>query len=143
MIRGRDWIAARIPHQGSMCLLDGVLSFDAEHIVCEARGHGALDHPLRAGDGLGVAAGIEYAAQAMAVHGALLSEGQPGRSGYLASARDVQWQVRHLHDIPGPLEVRAERLSGTDNHVLYAFTVRGDGRLLLSGRTTVILNADT
>ena len=26
--QGRDWIAARVPHQGRMCLLDGVLLTD-------------------------------------------------------------------------------------------------------------------
>jgi hypothetical protein len=46
------------------------------------------DNPLRAAGSLGVANAIEYAAQAMAVHGALLggSDGAP-QAGYLTSVR--------------------------------------------------------
>ena len=62
------WIAAHIPHQGRMCLLDRVLSWDEQQVCCVAQGHQAADHPLRAEGRLGIAVGIEYAAQAMAVH---------------------------------------------------------------------------
>ena len=67
----REWIESRIPHRGSMCLLDEVVDWSAERIRCRTRTHCAADNPLRADGRLGVACGIEYAAQAMAVHGAL------------------------------------------------------------------------
>lgn len=142
MKRDRAWIAAHIPHQGDMCLLDEVLSFDEQHIVCVTNSHRQAPHPLAHAGRLGAAAGIEYAAQAMAVHGAVLSGGGPGRGGYLTSVRDARWSVDRLDDIDGPLEVEAQRLSGDDNNVLYAFSVRAQGKELLSGRTTVILRAD-
>ena len=142
MTHDRDWIAAHIPHQGDMCLLEGVLSVDEQRIVCLAMSHLGASNPLRHAGRLGVAVGIEYAAQAMAVHGAILSQGAPGRSGYLTSVREANWCVSRLDDLPGPLEVHAERLSGTDNNVLYAFSLRDGGRELMSGRATVILNAD-
>ncbi|WP_374591571.1 hydroxymyristoyl-ACP dehydratase [Aquabacterium sp.] len=142
MIHDRNWIAARIPHQGSMCLLDGVLACDADHIVCTATSHRDPANPLRRAGTLGITNGIEYAAQAMAAHGASLHPNAPGRSGYLTSARDVAWQVPHLHDIAGPLTVRAQRQSGDDNTVLYAFSLHAGERVLMTGRTTVILNAD-
>ena len=83
-------IAARIPHQGSMCLLDAVLAWDSGQIHCRASSHRQPDNPLRAAARLGAACGIEYAAQAMAVHGALLAPaGAPPRPGYLASVRSV------------------------------------------------------
>ena len=66
-------IARRIPHQGRMCLLDAVTEWDGAHIVCQASSHRASDNPLRAEGRLGAACGVEYAAQAMAVHGALLA----------------------------------------------------------------------
>ena len=69
----RAWIASHIPHQGSMCLLDYVEAWDRERIRCRASSHRAADNPLRAYGRLGAACGIEYAAQAMAVHGALLA----------------------------------------------------------------------
>jgi predicted hotdog family 3-hydroxylacyl-ACP dehydratase len=70
----RAWIEARIPHQGRMCLLDEVLDWNAQHIRCRTATHRALDNPLRSHGRLGTACGIEYAAQAMALHGALAGE---------------------------------------------------------------------
>jgi predicted hotdog family 3-hydroxylacyl-ACP dehydratase len=135
-------IAARIPHQGSMCLLDAVLEWSPTTIACRAVSHADPANPLRAEGRLGAAAGIEYAAQAMAVHGALLtSTGQTPRQGYLASVRGVHLHVAHLNDLPGELRVTAERLSGNDSHILYQFAVDHAGRCLLEGRAAVILDA--
>ncbi|MDQ0140667.1 hydroxymyristoyl-ACP dehydratase [Cupriavidus necator] len=147
-IRDRAWIAARIPHHGSMCLLDGVVAWDAASIRCTAASHTHTDNPLRAQDRLSAVCGIEYAAQAMAVHGALLAEAmqedaarQRPRVGYLASVRKLVLQVERLDDIAAPLEITAERVSGEGATVLYAFAVSADGRPLLSGRAAVILDA--
>ena len=139
-----DWIAARIPHQGNMCLLDAVLRWDQDTIVCRATSHAAADHPLRAEGSLGIANGIEYAAQAMAVHGALLagSESAPA-AGYLTSVRDVRWQVARLDDLAPELQVQAQRLSGDSNTILYSFQLDAGGRTVLSGRASVMLSAAT
>ena len=135
-------IAARIPHQGSMCLLDAVLAWDSGQIHCRASSHRQPDNPLRAAARLGVACGIEYAAQAMAVHGALLAPaGAPPRPGYLASVRSVQLAVDRLDDLPQDLDIVAERLSGDENNILYHFRVEHAGDLLLSGRAAVMLVA--
>ena len=97
---------------------------------------------MRADNRLGAACGIEYAAQAMAVHGALLAanDGAP-RQGYLASVRGVEFDVDRLDDIESDLDVEAERMSGDNNNILYRFEVRGDNKVLLSGRAAVILDA--
>ena len=138
----RAAIAARIPHQGSMCLLDAVLAWDSGQIHCRASSHRQPDNPLRAAERLGAACGIEYAAQAMAVHGALLApEGAPPRPGYLASVRSVQLVVDRLDDLPQDLDIVAERLSGDENNILYHFRVEHAGDLLLSGRAAVMLVA--
>ena len=139
----RAWIAAHIPHQGGMCLLDAVTDWSAERIRCTSASHGRMDNPLRDGGQLGVACGIEYAAQAMAVHGALIAgDGAPPRQGFLASVRGVEFKVDRLDDIVGELDIEAERLSGDDNSVLYRFAVRGGDRVLLAGRAAVILDAE-
>lgn len=135
-------IAARIPHQGSMCLLDAVLAWDSGQIHCRASSHRQPDNPLRTAARLGAACGIEYAAQAMAVHGALLApEGAPPRPGYLASVRSVQLAVDRLDDLPQDLDIVAERLSGDEHNILYHFRVEHAGDLLLSGRAAVMLVA--
>lgn len=139
----RAGIAARIPHADAMCLLDAVLDWSPEAIRCRATSHRDAGNPLIADGRLGAAAGIEYAAQAMAVHGALLaSNGDKPRQGYLASVRGVDFHAERLDDVAGELDIEAERLSGDDNNVLYRFAVCGDGRLLLEGRAAVILDSE-
>lgn len=140
----RSWIASRIPHQGSMCLLDGVESWDEESIRCRASSHRAEDNPLRAHGRLGAACGIEYAAQAMAVHGALLAspENAAPRAGFLVSVRGVQVHVARLDDISEDLTVLVSRIMSSENNILYQFSVSAAGRLLLEGRAAVVTNAD-
>ena len=147
-----DDIGRRIPHQGSMCLLDTVTAWNDEHISCQANSHRALDHPLRAYGRLGAACGIEYAAQAMAVHGALMAESRmvasvssvgssPIRPGYLASMRSVTLHVDRLDTVACPLTVNAERITGDISSVLYSFTVLAGAQILLNGRAIVVLDA--
>lgn len=140
----RAAIAARIPHQGNMCLLDRVLSWDAGRIHCRASSHHQSGHPLaNARGGLPATAGIEYAAQAMAVHGALQAGlAAAPRVGYLTSLRSVSLRVARLDDQPADLDIEAEQLSADTGFVLYGFTVSAAGVLLLQGRASVILNGD-
>ena len=142
MMFDRAWIAARIPHQGAMCLLDGVVDWNGQRIACRANSHRALDNPLRSNGCLHAACGIEYAAQAMAVHGALCDVGsERPRAGFLASVRGVEFAVDRLDGIAAPLTIAAQRLGGDGNSVLYDFVLSGDGRMLIEGRAAVILNA--
>ena len=135
------WIAARIPHAGRMCLLDRVLAWDSSRIHCLATSHTAADHPLAQAGTLGMANGIEYAAQAMAVHGALLagSETAPA-AGFLTSVREVQWEGTRLDTLGPELQVHAERLSGDAHTILYGFRLETAGRTVLSGRASVMLS---
>src|SRR5450830_796105 len=117
-----DWIASHIPHQGSMCLLDEVEAWDPQRIQCRASSHRAPDNPLRSHGRLAAACGIEYAAQAMAVHGALLAQQQTApRSGFLASVRNAILHAGRLDDIAADLMVQAELFSSDGNNVLYDF----------------------
>jgi predicted hotdog family 3-hydroxylacyl-ACP dehydratase len=125
-----------------MCLLERVDSWDAQHIQCSASSHRAPDNPLRAHGRLGAACGIEYAAQAMAAHGALLAAADNApRAGYLASVRAVELKVARLDDIAADLRVEAVRESGDDNTILYGFSVYAGPDLLLGGRAIVVLDA--
>ena len=102
MTLDRDGIAALIPHSGPMCLLHRLVQWDVQHIECLANNHRDPNHPLRSRSGLLAIALIEYAAQAMALHGALIGRaaGLPVRPGYLASVRGTQLHVMTLHDLP-------------------------------------------
>jgi predicted hotdog family 3-hydroxylacyl-ACP dehydratase len=143
----RAWIEAHIPHQGRMCLLDEVIAWDAHHIRCRTGTHRALDNPLRAHDRLGIASGIEYAAQTMALHGALASAAlgantaAPSRVGLLASVRDVRLHALRLDDIEADLLCEVTHLAGDHFTALYEFSLRDKDKSLLAGRATVVLDA--
>jgi predicted hotdog family 3-hydroxylacyl-ACP dehydratase len=148
----RAWIEARIPHQGSMCLLDEVIAWNARHIRCSTGTHRALDNPLRSHDRLGIACGIEYAAQAMALHGTLASTaaasgaagadaGAVARVGLLASVRGVRLHVLRLDDIESDLFCEVTHVAGDNFTALYEFTLRDQDKSLLDGRASVVLDA--
>ncbi|HKI65177.1 MAG TPA: 3-hydroxylacyl-ACP dehydratase [Burkholderiales bacterium] len=144
MTLGREQIAALVPQRGAMCLLERVVSWDAAGIVCASASHRRADNPLRARGRLHAVAGIEYAAQAVALHGALAArEGGAIGPGVLASLRDVELEAERLDLIPGELLAIAEALVVQQRHMLYAFRVEGDGRILLRGRAAIALVAGT
>ena len=135
-------IAARIPHQGRMCLLDRLDHWSQAGLRCRASSHRDPANPLRTASGLLAPCAIEYAAQAMALHGALCATADtPPTPGYLASVREVRWMTTRLDEEAGDLRVQVDRLAGDANLVSYHFTVsRDDGSLLAEGRATVVLN---
>ena len=125
-----------------MCLLDAVLEWTDASIVCRASSHTSLEHPLRAQSRLGAVTGVEYAAQAMAIHGALIAPAQVHPpQGYLTSVRGLTMHVDRLDDLTGPLRVSAERLSGDTRLILYQFHIHHEGHCLLEGRASVVLDA--
>ena len=156
----RDGIAALIPHSGAMCLLARLEAWDRQRIVCVATNHRDADHPLRTRSGLLAPCAIEYAAQAMALHGALIGQaaGTPATPGYLASARGVRLHVLRLDDLAleglvaadaadpcagrarDELRIEATRQAGDARQILYAFTVSHAGRPIADGRAAVVLN---
>ncbi len=142
MILDREGITRLIPHSGSMCLLDQLHSWSQTTIHCAALNHNDARHPLRTVSGLLAPCAIEYAAQAMALHGALLApKDGPPAPGYLASVRSVQMRVERLDGIDGALQIHAQRTAGNADQILYQFSVNDDsGRALVEGRATVVLN---
>jgi predicted hotdog family 3-hydroxylacyl-ACP dehydratase len=142
LLADRAAILARIPHQGSMCLLDGVLACNESEVRCIATSHRDATNPLRAHGRLAAACAIEYAAQAMAAHGAMLAQaGDKPAPGFLASARNVRLHVKRLDDIAEDLDVTATRIGGDAATILYEFALTAGGRPVADGRAAVFLNA--
>ncbi|HLZ64834.1 MAG TPA: hypothetical protein VKQ29_01325, partial [Aliidongia sp.] len=109
----RRRIEALIPHAGTMCLIEQVTGWDDRSIRCRAISHRDPGNPLVVEGRLGAAAGVEYAAQAMALHGGLTGTvGARPAAGYLASLRALVLQVDRLDDLAGDLVIEAERLAG-------------------------------
>lgn len=143
MLADRSEIARVIPHTGDMCLLDGVLEYDAQHIRCVSSSHRAVDNPLRSDDGLLALCGIEYAAQAMAIHGAWSTKcDTKPRAGYLAAVRDLRCHIARLDDLEDDLIITAERTMGDEARVIYQFNIHAGSASVMSGRATAVLNAD-
>jgi predicted hotdog family 3-hydroxylacyl-ACP dehydratase len=137
----RPDIAALLPHRGAMCLLDLVEEWDSLRIVCSTMTHHSAANPLRRQGGLGIMAGIEYAAQAMAVHAALKKSGA-GRAarGYLAAVRAVSFYTERLDKRPGALTITADCQHREATRAVYEFALKSGESLLVEGRAIVVLD---
>lgn len=128
----------RIPHREDMCLLDRVVAWDQGHIHCTASSHRRPTNPLRNHGGLPAVGGVEYAAQAMALHGSLIRDAAAPRAGYLAGLRDLALPVDWLHEVVTDLNVLATLRASDEAGAVYDFRLEAGERLLLSGRATVV-----
>ena len=135
----RDALQQLVPHQGNMCLWDAVLAWDADSITLQAGNHADPEHPLRLGDALHAVHLCEYGAQAMAVHGGLLAQGQPSAAGMLVALRDVQLHCARIDELDGPLQGRATLLAAGAGSQQYAFEIHHGQQLLAQGRAAVML----
>ena len=134
-------IRTLIPHSGTMCLLDGVVRWDDESIVCITNTHRKLDNPLRSDGRLSAVHAPEYGAQAAAIHGGLRARaaGTTAPPCYLAALRDAHLHVARLDDLMSPLEVRAQRMFGDAGNTIYQCSISAGGVLVADGRVTIML----
>lgn len=127
-----------LPHAGTMLLLDQVESWTENDIVCLTHSHRDPGNPLRRDASLPVFCGVEYGAQAMAIHGSLIG-GNQVRAGRLGGLRSLVCHVERLDDVDGALTVEANLLFGAQRSFLYGFALRGAVGVLLEGQATVFL----
>jgi predicted hotdog family 3-hydroxylacyl-ACP dehydratase len=120
-----------------MVLLDRVLDWDATSISCWTESHLRQENPLRRNGILRAVAGIEIAAQAMAVHGRLTGGEAPTKKGLLGSLRDVVVNRERLDDIGAPLLIDVKTLTRSSRGGIYSFCISAERRQLLLGRATV------
>lgn len=136
-------LAVLLPHCGNMVLLDSVERASESDILCRANSHWSAQNPLRVDDGrLSVFAGVEYAAQAMALHNALCaaSVSDKGvREGVVAVASKLVPHVDRLDALKGWLNIKVSCLDGTGDSSLYEFDIYCDERPVLNGRLLVML----
>ena len=130
-----------IPHHGTMCLLDGVEQWDDTSITCMTASHRDATNPLRRDNQLEAICGLEYAAQAMAVHVGLLEQDKERRLivGYLGAVKNLILRAIRLDDVKGDLTVQATRLVGEVNCFIYAFRVSDGRQEFLDGRASIFL----
>jgi predicted hotdog family 3-hydroxylacyl-ACP dehydratase len=129
-----------IPHQGSMCLLERVVSWDDTQVICATRTHQRSDNPLCEHGRLRALHLCEYGAQAMAVHGAVLAQNAGGHAepGVLVSLREVKLACDFIESLSDELIVTADRLHVGDGSMQYRFRIEHRGDALASGRAAVM-----
>ena len=124
---------------------------------CTAVSHRDTNNPLRSQQGLGSAIGVEYAAQAMALHAAVsarvpvassdlkagpqTASGQGARHGVLASVRALRLHVARLDTFDTDLTIEVRLLSGDPRTALYEFELHANGGALVTGRASVLFQA--
>jgi predicted hotdog family 3-hydroxylacyl-ACP dehydratase len=133
-------IADVVPHKPPMLLLDRVLSYDGERVVCEL----VLEPNSPFSDGAQVPAivGVEYMAQAIATGAGLSArdKGQPPRVGFLLGCRSLTLAVDSFR-VGDRLTVEARRTWGENDIGSFACKVwRGDD-VLVEGALTVYQGA--
>jgi predicted hotdog family 3-hydroxylacyl-ACP dehydratase len=141
LIIGKETLCRLIPHQGTMCLLDAVEQWDDTNIRCMTASHRDATNPLRQDKRLEAICGLEYAAQAMAVHVGILEQDKERRLivGYLGAVKNLMLRASRLDDVKGDLTVQATRLVGEVNCFIYAFRVSVGRQEFLAGRASIFL----
>lgn len=133
----RQQISVLIPHGDSMCMLDEVTSWDDEQIQCRST-HFAGDHnPLFEGGRLETVLLIEYAAQAAAIHAALLQSelGKP-RPAYIGAVKNIELLQAVSNTLA--IEISAHCLLNNSSGAIYEFIATQENCTLIKGR--LILN---
>ena len=134
----RARIERLVPHGGTMCLLDAVTEWSDAAIACTSALPGA-DHPLARDRRVPAIVATEYAAQATAVHGALLEGSDQPRAGMLATLVDVQLATAAIPADGDALSIRARLLGRSAAGCMYSFEVGTTRTLVASGRLMVAL----
>jgi predicted hotdog family 3-hydroxylacyl-ACP dehydratase len=139
-------IASLLPHQPPMILIDKIDECWPEGLRCSSNSHLDPSNPLRQNGVLSIFAGVEYAAQAMALHARLTSnrerEHAEPRKGFLASAKQLRAHARNLDDRMGRLSIEVNKLAGDDTSSLYLFAIAAAGHLLLEGQLMAVMAED-
>ena len=134
-------LTAFLPHDGAMCLIDRVDSWDDSTIRCHAGSHRDPANPLRRGARLDAITGLEYAAQAIGLHVGLRNRIRSGDGliGYIGSLRDVVFRVDRLDDCQTELTIEATRLFADEHRFMYRFAVSSGNSEVVRGRAAMFL----
>lgn len=133
----RKAIEERLPHAGSMCLLDEITAVNKQTLTACAISHQDKLNPLMLDGKIATINGVEYAAQAMAVHGSFLSE--KTQSGYIATVRNIELFTPYLPQNNLPLIINVEQLMSDKNGFTYQFQIQCKQQNIISGKITIFL----
>ena len=136
-------IEQHLPHAGKMSLLDKVTHADLLTLSASAVSHLSSDNPLRFNNKLSCINGIEYAAQAMAIHGFLLSELKQTeastQTGYIATVRNIDIFSPFFPKTESVIKIEVKQLMSAANGFTYQFHISDGKKALISGKITIFL----
>ena len=146
----KSQICQLLPHSGTMCLLDEVVSWDAISLVAKTMSHTEDDNPLIVNGSLNSIHGVEYSAQAMASHSVLLKQqeaetksGQYQSRGYLAGVKKIQISEQYLFDAQPenlmPLLIHVSVMLSGSQGFTYQFKILKNDKNFISGIVTIFL----
>jgi predicted hotdog family 3-hydroxylacyl-ACP dehydratase len=129
-----------LPHAGTARMLERVVRWDEAQILVATTRHRAADNPLRKQDRLAAVHLVEFAAQAMAIHGGLrtVAAGEVPQAALLVSVRELQLQCDYIDDLSGELEISANCLLANASGWQYSFAVRHAGATIATGRVAAM-----
>ena len=119
-----------------MCLIDQVMDWDKQHIVCCSRSHLNPSNPLMEDGELSAIHLLEYGAQAMAIHGGLLA--QQTVPGFLAAIRNARMHIDTLEEIQDDLIIKATTIAQSAAGAIYEFQVSCNSGVLVEARASII-----
>ena len=140
----RDAINALVPHSGRMLLLDSLVEWQGDTLHAISRNHTDPEHPLRLDGRLPASAGIEYAAQAMALHSRLQASGgdAPGMP-VIAAINALHCAVDRLDNLTGPMDIRVRREHVMAAGAQYTFSLSRGALELAAGVLLVVWSLAT
>ena len=141
---GREAIAALIPHQGAMCLLERVVEWDQRS--CRARHEQPPRCRQSAAPRRAAACDSSLRVRRAGHGGPRRPFGASGRArarkpGFLVSLRDVKLNVDFVDQLSGELMVSARRLLESAGSWQYSFEVTQGADRLATGRAAIMARA--
>jgi predicted hotdog family 3-hydroxylacyl-ACP dehydratase len=130
-------IVELVPHRPPMLLLDRVLSYDGELVVCETIL--GPESPFAERGEVPAVVGIEYMAQTIAAGAGLSARekgNEGGKTGFLLGCRSLKLAVDSFQ-VGDRLTIAARRTWGENQLGSFACTVERDGEVLVEGALTV------
>ena len=133
-----------VPHGGDMCLLEEVISWNPQRVLCSTHSHCSPQNPLRCDEQLSAIHAVEYGAQAVAVHGGLLAceSGEAIKPGYLVALRQIKLHQSRLDTITSALTVEAIQLLSDAGNLMYSFSVSAEDQMIADGRVMVMVQPE-
>lgn len=132
-----DAALERMPHEGSMLLIEQVLEADPNHILCRAKDHRGPDYPLRINGRLLTVSLVELGAQAAAAHASLYGLGG-AHAGLLLALHAVEFGSDEVA-VETPLIAEAIQIAFLDGGARYRFRVADGGSDLIAGEAMLTM----